>query len=188
MVTEAQICGWSQHKLGPIGFSLLGNWDWESKTCQSLVGLELGSYKVGVVLAMNVEYSSWYKIGTLFFFFSKLLLGARYHYKSFIYIISFNIPKKLLREKFYKWTNSGREKLNNLPKIKQLVSGSVSFDSGSLALKSRFLPTSILPLPLKREGRREGKWGEKGRRERGGGGGTHPIFFRSPFTFTDLTI
>lgn len=80
----------------------------------------------------------------------KYILGARYCSKSFIYINSFNPYNNLLRERFCRSTNLITEKLNSLPKIKQLVSERVSFESSGLAPKSKFLPTIYTASPFKK--------------------------------------
>lgn len=71
-----------------------------------------------------------------------------------------------------------------MPKTKQLVSGRISFKSGSLAPKSKFLPTIYSASPFKKGGKGGREEGRNVRRER-----RHSLsFFSHPFTFTDLTI
>lgn len=102
----------------------------------------------------------------------------------YIYIYSLNPYNNLLREKFYRWINSVTEKLNSLPKIKQLVSAGVGFKSGSLAPKSSFLPT-IYTASLRREGKEKGR---KTRKERRNSLFFSFFFSRSLFTLLGLSI
>lgn len=93
------------------------------------------------------------------FLFSEYTLGARYCYKSCTYINSFNPYNDLLRERFYRSTNLVIEMLNSLPKIKQLVSGRVSFNQAAWLQSPSSYPPSIPPLPVRREAMWSPAWG-----------------------------